>query len=539
MSLLLADGLRKHYGGVRAVDGVSFALAPGEFAALIGPNGAGKSTLFALVAGQQRADAGALRFDGTDLDALSAPQRARLGIGRTFQSALAFASMTVRENVQTALAAHGGILARSTRPLREVDAAAADALLARVGLAAQAARAAADLAYPDLKRLELAIALAGAPRLLLMDEPTAGMATAERFALMDLVRDVAAETGLTVLFTEHSMEVVFGYARRVLVLSQGRLIADGAPDVVRASPQARAAYFADEGEASEAQRVRLIAAREPSRVVAPTPPPQPSPACGGGSNSRPCEAGEGWGGGVDTASQEVSSNALLALRKLNAYYGRAQALFDLELEVAPGEVLALVGRNGAGKSTTLKAVMGLVRATGEFRLGATALGGLAPHDRARAGLGYVPQDRRIFADLTVLENLRVGSQGQSLDLDALLQLFPNLRDMLDRPAARISGGEQQMLAVARTLAARPRVVLLDEPSEGIAPRIVAALADAVLQLKEQGVAVLLSEQNPHFVARVADRALLLDQGRVVGAATRDELAQPSEAVRAVLGLGSA
>ncbi|MFN7780003.1 MAG: ATP-binding cassette domain-containing protein [Betaproteobacteria bacterium] len=539
MSLLLADGLRKHYGGVRAVDGVSFALAPGEFAALIGPNGAGKSTLFALVAGQQRADAGALRFDGTDLDALSAPQRARLGIGRTFQSALAFASMTVRENVQTALAAHGGILARSTRPLREVDAAAADALLARVGLAAQAARAAADLAYPDLKRLELAIALAGAPRLLLMDEPTAGMATAERFALMDLVRDVAAETGLTVLFTEHSMEVVFGYARRVLVLSQGRLIADGAPDVVRASPQARAAYFADEGEASEAQRVRLIAAREPSRVVAPTPPPQPSPACGGGSNSLPCEAGEGWGGGVDTASQEVSSNALLALRKLNAYYGRAQALFDLELEVAPGEVLALVGRNGAGKSTTLKAVMGLVRATGEFRLGATALGGLAPHDRARAGLGYVPQDRRIFADLTVLENLRVGSQGQSLDLDALLQLFPNLRDMLDRPAARISGGEQQMLAVARTLAARPRVVLLDEPSEGIAPRIVAALADAVLQLKEQGVAVLLSEQNPHFVARVADRALLLDQGRVVGAATRDELAQPSEAVRAVLGLGSA
>jgi branched-chain amino acid transport system ATP-binding protein len=535
MSLLHAQELRKHYGGVRAVDGVSFALAAGEFAALIGPNGAGKSTLFALVAGQQRADAGALRFDSADLGALSAPQRARLGIGRTFQSALAFASMTVRENVQTALAAHAGILARSTRPLWGVDAAAADALLARVGLAAQAARAAADLAYADLKRLELAIALAGAPRLLLMDEPTAGMATAERFALMDLVRDVATETGLTVLFTEHSMEVVFGYARRVLVMSQGRLIADGAPDVVRASPEARAAYFADEGAGSEVQRVQPIATREPNRVVALAPPPQPSLASQGRGLLPPPPAGEGRGGG--TAADRGS--AALRASNLCAFYGRAQALFDLELEVAPGEVLALVGRNGAGKSTTLKAVMGLVRATGEFRLGATALGGLAPHDRACAGLGYVPQDRRIFADLTVLENLRVGSQGQRLDLDALLQLFPNLRGMLDRPAARISGGEQQMLAVARTLAARPRVVLLDEPSEGIAPRIVAALADAVLQLKAQGVAVLLSEQNPHFVARVADRALLLDQGRVVGAATRDELAQPSAAVRAVLGLGSA
>ncbi|MCE2968875.1 MAG: ATP-binding cassette domain-containing protein, partial [Burkholderiales bacterium] len=411
----------------------------------------------------------------------------------------------------------------------------------------------------DLKRLELAIALAGAPRLLLMDEPTAGMAIAERFALMDLVRDVATETGLTVLFTEHSMEVVFGYARRVLVMSQGRLITDGAPDVVRASPAARAAYFADEGAGSETQRVQPIATRESNRVVALAPPPQPV-------QSRPCKAsplqrreaalretplpptasqgrellppppvGEGRGGGVG------ADRGLAALRasSLCAFYGRTQALFDLELEVAPSEVLALVGRNGAGKSTTLKALMGLVRAEGQVQLGEAMLSALPPHERARAGLGYVPQERRILGDLTVLENLRVGSQDQPLDLDAILQLFPNLPAMLDRPAARISGGEQQMLAVARTLATRPRVVLLDEPSEGIAPRVVAALADAVLQLKAQGVAVLLSEQNPHFVARVADRALLLDQGCVVGAATRDELAQPSAAVRAVLGLGSA
>ncbi len=161
---------------------------------------------------------------------------------------------------------------------------------------------------------------------------------------------------------------------------------------------------------------------------------------------------------------------------------------------------------------------------------------LPPHARARLGLGYVPEDRRIFADLTVRENLRVGSQGRPIDLDALLALFPNLTDMLDRPAARMSGGEQQMLALARTLAARPRLVLLDEPSEGIAPVIVVRLAEAVRAMKLQGVAVLLSEQNPRFVAAVADRALLIERGRIAGSAAIAELSPPSEAVRRVLGI---
>ncbi len=227
---------------------------------------------------------------------------------------------------------------------------------------------------------------------------------------------------------------------------------------------------------------------------------------------------------------------MLKVRALAAFYGKAQALADLQLDVAPGEVVALIGRNGAGKSTLLKSVMGLVAATGTIEFDGREIGGLPPHARARLGIGYVPEDRRIFADLTVRENLRVGAQGRALELDRLLALFPNLREMLDRRAAMMSGGEQQMLAVARTLAAAPRLVLLDEPSEGIAPIIVAGLAEAVRAMKRQGVAVLLSEQNPRFVAAVADRALLLERGRLAGSAAIGELSPPSAAVRRVLGV---
>lgn len=229
-------------------------------------------------------------------------------------------------------------------------------------------------------------------------------------------------------------------------------------------------------------------------------------------------------------------SALLALRGLRAWHGPVQALFGLTLEVAAGEVLALVGRNGAGKSSVLKGAIGLIRTQGEVWFDGRRIDHLPAWQRARLGLGYVPEDRRIFTDLSVRENLEVGAQGRSYDLDALLELFPNLAPMLERPAAHMSGGEQQMLAIARTLAAGPRVVLLDEPSEGIAPQIVTALAATVRALKAQGAAVLLSEQNAGFVAAVADRALLIERGEVVGAAAPAELLQPTGAVRAVLGL---
>ncbi len=247
--ILELQQVEKRFGGVRAVDGVTFALSEGEFTALIGPNGAGKSTLLALVAAALRCDAGSIRFAGAPIGATPV-QCARLGIGRTFQSAQVFTSMTLRENVLLALAARDRSAFALGAPLWPDAGAAgaaialgADDLLARVGLREQAACAASGIAYSDAKRLELALALAAGPRLLLMDEPTAGMAAAERLALMDLVRKLATQSRMTVLFTEHSMDAVFGYAQRVLVMARGKLIADGAPDAVRSDAAAQLAYF--------------------------------------------------------------------------------------------------------------------------------------------------------------------------------------------------------------------------------------------------------------------------------------------------------
>ena len=210
--------------------------------------------------------------------------------------------------------------------------------------------------------------------------------------------------------------------------------------------------------------------------------------------------------------------AILEVRALSAGYGRAQVLFDVDLEARDGEVVALLGRNGAGKSTTLKAIMGLVPAlSGSVTLDGESLAGLEPHEIARRGLGYVPEDRRIFTDLTVAENLEVGRQPARANAPAwteerLFALFPPLAALRERRGARMSGGEQQMLCIARTLAGNPSVILLDEPSEGLAPRIVDNVGRAILEVKRAGVTVLLAEQSRHFAARVADRSYRLEKG---------------------------
>jgi branched-chain amino acid transport system ATP-binding protein len=243
--ILEASGLHKSFGGVRAVDDVSFALHPGEMLALIGPNGAGKSTCFNILGGQLRPDVGQIRLRGHGVTGLRPWRRARLGLGRSFQVAEICGSMTVRENVQLALIAHHRHIWRTMRALRHHAVAHADRLLAQAGLEQQATMQAGVLAYGDSKRLELALALATDPVVLLMDEPTAGMAAAERAALIGVVRQLAAEQSLAVLFTEHDMDVVFGSADRVLVMNRGRLIASGSPDAVRADPHVRAVYLGE------------------------------------------------------------------------------------------------------------------------------------------------------------------------------------------------------------------------------------------------------------------------------------------------------
>lgn len=240
---LEAEGLHKSFGGVQAVADVSLRVAAGELLAMIGPNGAGKSTCFNMLNGQLRPDRGRVRLRGRDVTGL-APRRVwRLGVGRTFQITATFASMSVLENVQVALLSHRRGLWNPWRDLRRHDPAPALALLARVGMADQASRPCGVLAYGDLKRVELAVALANDPALLLMDEPTAGMAPAERVALMELTARLAREGGIAVLFTEHDMDVVFRHADRILVLDRGRVLAEGPPESVRADPRVREVYL--------------------------------------------------------------------------------------------------------------------------------------------------------------------------------------------------------------------------------------------------------------------------------------------------------
>ena len=243
MSLLKVVGLSKRFGGIDAVKDVSFTLEAGQLLALIGPNGAGKTTCFNLLNGQLRADAGSVRLDDQLLTGLAPRVVWRMGVGRTFQITATFASMTVRENVQMALTSHHREIRRWWQPLAAAHITAANALLDQVGMREHATRPCSILAYGDLKRLELAVALAHNPRLLLMDEPTAGMAPQERIDLMALTARLTRERNMAVLFTEHDMDVVFRHADSVLVLNRGVLLAQGAPDAVRANPDVQRIYL--------------------------------------------------------------------------------------------------------------------------------------------------------------------------------------------------------------------------------------------------------------------------------------------------------
>jgi branched-chain amino acid transport system ATP-binding protein len=244
MSILSVEQLTKSFGAVHAVDRVSFAVQEGELLAMIGPNGAGKTTCFNLINGQLQPDAGEILFERKPIQGLAPWQRCRLGIGRTFQVAATFGSMTARENVQVSLLARRRKLGSFLSSMEKTP--EAEEILEQAGLGTQADRPSAELAYGDLKRVELAVALASRPRLLLMDEPTAGMAAAERFLLMDSIKKISEASGIAVLFTEHDMDVVFGYAGRILVLDDGALIAQGTPAQIRADARVRSVYLGEE-----------------------------------------------------------------------------------------------------------------------------------------------------------------------------------------------------------------------------------------------------------------------------------------------------
>jgi ABC-type branched-subunit amino acid transport system ATPase component len=489
-ALLEIEGLTKRFGGVTAVDGLDLTVASGETLGVIGPNGAGKSTLVGLLSGALRATAGSIRLDGRDVTRLAAPARARLGIGRTHQVPRPFARMTVLENLLL-----GRLYAARTSRLRAARREGLE-ILERTGLANVADQPAGSLPLLRLKRLELARALALHPRLLLLDEIGAGLIESELPELIALIRSLRGEVE-TVLVIEHVVELIQACCDRVAVLDWGRRLVEGEPEEVLRDPKVAAVYLGTSATGPGAAAA-VGAAGAPSAPGAPSasgaPAVQPSPA---------------------------QAEPLLRVEGVAVRYGAVRALQDVSLEVRRGEIVTLLGANGAGKTTTARAISGMARlAAGAVWYGGERIDGRRPDQVAGRGIAHCLEGRRIFADLSVEENLELGGRSAASRaerrgrLDAVYELFPDLAERRGLSGGLLSGGQQQMLAIGRVLMAAPDLVIFDEISLGLAPVVVDRLYQALAEVNRRGVAMLVIEQNVERGLALADRAYVLERGRV-------------------------
>lgn len=485
--LLRLEAVSRFYGARRAVDEVSVDLRAGARHAIIGPNGAGKSTLLHLVAGTLRPTSGRIHYAGHDIGRWPAHRRARAGIARTWQHPALARPLTAAQNVLLAVPCQR-LAALRPQP-RAVT--AAHAALAQVGLAGHADRPAGQLAYGDQRRLEIAVALAAQPRLLLLDEPSAGLATDEITRLAELIR--ALPDDITVLLVDHNLDLVAAVADTVTVLHHGQHLATGTPTMVREHPDVRRAYLGVD-----------------------TTSPAPRDAHG-----RPDTVADG--------------TPVLRVRHLQAGYTGAPVLTDITLDVRAGRVTAVVGRNGAGKTTLINTIAGLHPSEPgtEIVLNGHLVTEIPARRRARAGIGLVPQGRRLFAGLTVDEHLALPrphpSRPRTVDVRQVLDLFPALAQRRHHQPHQLSGGEQQMLALARALIAAPDVLLLDEPSEGLAPAVVGQLTTIITGLAAEGTAVLLAEQNLALACQVAHDIAVLDRARIIRHVTTADIREyPTE-----------
>ncbi len=491
MALLEVRNLTVRFGGLTSLAEFDLQVDPGSVVALIGPNGAGKTTAFNVITGVYAPTEGSVRFDGRDIGGQRPHVISQLGIGRTFQNIRLFRGLTAAENVRAALAAArrsglGDVLRTPGWRRREASLEQeARTILERLGLEHVADAGAGGLPYGDQRLLEIARALATHPRLLLLDEPAAGMNPSEKQALRELVARLRSDFGLAVVLIEHDVRFVMDLCERVSVLDHGEKIAEGAPGR-RAPGSARDRGLPGHGR-----------------------------------------------DGVVTAP-------LLAITGLETGYGAIRALHGVSLEVKEGEIVTLIGSNGAGKSTLLRTVSGLLRPwRGAVLFDGADVTFARPEQIVRLGVCHVPEGRRIFANLTVLENLQMGGyvrrRTDARTLEQVLGLFPRLRERLKQAGGTLSGGEQQMLAIGRALMAEPRLLLLDEPSLGLAPRLVQQIFEIVQTINAQGTTVVLVEQNAHQALRIAARAYVLETGELTLQGSAAELAADPRVRRAYLG----
>ena len=462
------------FGGVRAVDGLSMCVEAGRVVGLIGPNGAGKTTALNLLSGFYRPSAGRVQLGNVTLSGRPSFRIARAGVARTYQTSQLFSTLTVRDNVALAglRGALGGPLA--TRSLRGPAAReSALRLLRACGFRGDPDARADALAHVDRRLVEIARALATSPAMLLLDEPAAGLSRDDKARLAQLVRTIARE-GVGVVLVEHDIKLVMEACDSITVLDAGKPIAAGEPATIRADAAVRRAYLGDDAPDEAAAKAR------------------PS----------------------------IAGSELLGVGNLNAGYGTAPALRDVSLSVRQGEFVALLGANGAGKSTLMRAIAGLHRPVrGGMHFGGRDLVNRSTRDTVALGLVLVPEGRQVFAEMSVRDNLRLGGfrRGRDdldRDVEAMLDRFPRLRERLGQRAGLLSGGEQQMLALARGLMARPALMLLDEPSLGLAPKVVAEVFDALDSLRGEGMSLLLVDQVATRALALADRAYVMASGTI-------------------------
>ncbi|HET7419383.1 MAG TPA: ATP-binding cassette domain-containing protein [Candidatus Dormibacteraeota bacterium] len=520
--LLRLDDVRRHFGGVHAVDGVSLDVEQGSIQGLIGPNGAGKTTLVNVITGYVRTDGGQAWLESDRLTGLAAHRIAALGVGRTFQNIRLFKDLTALENVLIGMHARrrDDTLAQlGTLPIfRAADrrwTKEAGELLETVGVAkADVGRHAGTLPYGAQRRLEIARALALKPRLLILDEPAAGMNPSEKQGIRELIERLNAD-GLTILLIDHDMRLVMGVCKRVAVLNFGRKIADGTPDEVSTDSTVIKAYLGTGGDREVTSAPGASGVDEEAVVEAST--------------------------GARRGSREPDK-AILDVDDLTVSYGAITAVRGASFRVAAGEVVALIGANGAGKSTILNTLSGLLRPeSGTATFDGLDLTNARASAIVRHGLVQVPEGREILARQTVLENLELATWARRdgaatrKDLEAVMRRFPILGERRHLSAGTLSGGEQQMLAIARGLLAKPRLLLLDEPSLGLAPQMVDEVFRAIEEIHKEGTTILLVEQNALRALAIADRAYVIETGRILLTGSGDELLHNPAVRRAYLG----
>jgi len=475
-SVLDVNGVSKHFGGIRAVSGANLSVQSGEIHALIGPNGAGKTTLFNLVSSLYRPDEGTIRLNGQDVHGLPVQDICQRGLARSFQITSLFNGSSIYENIRLSLQArHSGRfnIWRDVDSYSDIHAETVE-LMRFLGLEGIEHIQGGELSYGGQRLVDLGIALGSKPQILLLDEPLAGLAAAERERVSNLIKCIALS--LPVLIVEHDIDRVLGFSHRVTVMNQGEVLMTGTPEEIRADQKVQEIYT---------------------------------------GTGRPAATGR--------MASEGGDKCILRFDNVNAFYGKSHILNDASLDVRNNEIVALLGRNGAGKSTLLKTLCGLLPpASGTIEFGGEAIGGLPTPEIARMGIGYVPQGRGLFAGMTVADNLALGRLARKSDGSAgavwteeqFFGLFPRLKDRMDVDADYLSGGEQQMVAVARALSGNTKLLLLDEPFEGLSPAVVLELFSTFDALREH-VSILIVEHNLDLVLALADRVFVLERGAII------------------------